>query len=122
MTHPQRIKPFKIFMIIIISTIILYYLYLEYNINYVEQSIDYSDYIDLSNLTTNEFNSLIVSIIDKDKDESLIKKQKQLRDGIGTAIFSSMVVCIINGEYHSPALILSAIVNNTTTLLTKVFF
>jgi predicted PurR-regulated permease PerM len=134
MGFDKKIKPFGIFVGIIVITIILYYIYLEYTIRQqdnAEQTRNmYADInspeliklYELSGYNREQFDKFILTIIDSDNENSLKKKKNKLLEGISSTIFSSMVICIINGQYHSPTLVLSAIVNNLTSLLTKVFF
>lgn len=128
----KKIKPFSIFVCIIVFTLIVYYIYLEYSI-YTQNQLSVNMNTDLSSpeliklyelsgYDKHQFDKFILSIIDTDNDTSLKKKKRKLLEGISSSIFTSMVVCIINGEYHSPLLILSSMVNNITSMLTKVFF
>lgn len=128
----KKIKPFSIFVCIIVFTLIVYYIYLEYSIYTQNQLTDNISselsspelikLYELSGYDRQQFDKFILSIIDNDNDTSLKKKKRKLLEGISSSIFTSMVVCIINGEYHSPLLILSSMVNNITSMLTKVFF
>lgn len=128
----KKIKPFSIFVCIIVFTLIVYYIYLEYSIYTQNQLTDNMNtdlsspelikLYELSGYDKHQFDKFILSIIDNDNDTSLKKKKRKLLEGISSSIFTSMVVCIINGEYHSPLLILSSMVNNITSMLTKVFF
>lgn len=113
---------------VIICTIIIYYMYLNYVIHYHCNNeygeCDSSVINEMCNLKSHNryhLKKLVVELVDEDK-KSYQKKRDKISDAIKSTVFSTLLFSVVKGEYHASGLLIGAFVGNISSTVSKIFF
>jgi hypothetical protein len=114
--------------VVIICTIVIYYLYLNYIIyHYCDQDCKDCDspiineMYNLESHNRTHLKKIVVELVDEDK-KSYQKKRDKIADAMKSTVFSTLLLAVVRNEYHNSPLLIGAFVGNISSTVSKIFF